>query len=184
VTYRRSKLFTLVDVAKKMIAGEIGPIEGSRTIARLRFDVDDEENEVFYPFIGIDSQSDDIVVGDRSLWAEAFLNEIDRRYEAYERDLRPGIAEDCRALLAVFLPTLHECPACGFVGSGPPTYDAAGVPSYETCRSCGMEFGVTDVIYDVAEWRRRWIRDGMPFRHPPPPQGWDPEAQMRDAKLT
>jgi len=185
VTYRRSKLFTLVDTAKKMISGEIGPIEGSRTITRLRFDVGDGENEVFYPFIGIDSESDDIVVGDRSLWAEAFLNEIDRRYEAYERALRPGIAEDCRALLAVLLPRLNECPVCGFVGSGRPPYDAAGVPSYETCPSCGFEFGVTDVIgYDVAEWRRRWIRDGMPFRHPPSLPGWDPEAQMRAAKLT
>lgn len=141
MTYRRKALFTLVEIAQKMLAGEIGPIEGSRKISRLRFDVEDEENDVFHPFIGIDSESDDVVVGNRTLWAEAFLEDIDRRYEAYDRALRTGIADDCRALLAVFLPRLLECPVCGFMGSDQPPYDAAGVPSYETCRSCGMEFG-------------------------------------------
>jgi hypothetical protein len=184
VTHRRSKLFELVDTANKMIAGEIGPIEGSRTIANLRAYVGDGDSEVFLPFIVIDSESDDIVVPDRSLWDEAFLDDIDRRYESYERSLRPTIANECRGLLAVVLPTLNACPVCGFVGSGPPPYDAAGVPSYETCRSCGMEFGITEEIeYDLAEWRRRWIRDGMPFRHPPAPPGWDAEAQLRTAKL-
>ncbi|HEY0615269.1 MAG TPA: hypothetical protein VGC96_11530 [Candidatus Elarobacter sp.] len=184
MTYRRKALFTLVDVAQKMLAGEIGPIEGSRKISRLRFDVDDEENDVFNPFIGVDSESDDLVVGNRTLWADAFLEDVDRRYEVYDRGLRPGIADDCRSLLAVFLPRLRECPACGFVGSDQPPYDAADVPSYETCRSCGMEFGVTDMECDAAEWRRRWIQDGMQFRDPPPPPGWDPVAQMRAAKLT
>ncbi|HEV2737463.1 MAG TPA: hypothetical protein VGU66_02680 [Candidatus Elarobacter sp.] len=183
MTYRRKALFTLIEIAQKMLAGQIGPIEGSRKISRLRFDVEDEENDVFSPFIGIDSESDDVVVGNRALWAEAFLNDIDRRYKVYNRALRPGIADDCRALLAVFLPRLLECPVCGFMGSDQ-RYDAAGIPFYETCRCCGMEFGLTDVVeYDAAEWRRRWIRDGMPFRHPPPPPGWDPEAQMRAAKL-
>ncbi len=184
MTDRRRALFTLVEIAQKLLTGEIGPIEGSRRISRLRFAVEDGDNDVFYPFIAVDSESDDVVVGDRTLWAEAFLERIDRRYEAYHRALQPGIADDCRALLAVFLPKLLECPACGFIGSDQPPYDAAGVASYETCRSCGMEFGITDVIgYDAAEWRRRWIRDGMPFRHPPPPPGWDPEEQMRAAKL-
>ena len=185
MAYRRTALFTLVDVAKKMLAGDVGPIDGSRRICGLRFVAGAEEDDLFTPFVVIDSESDDVVVGNRALWAEAFLEDIDRRYEAYDHALRPGIAEDCRALLAVFLPKLHECPCCGFLGSGEPPYDAAGVPSYETCRSCGLEFGVTDEIeYGAAEWRRRWIEDGMPFRRPPSPPGWDPAAQLRAAKLT
>ena len=185
MAYRRSALFTLIDVAKKMIAGGIGPIEGSRTITSLRFDVGDEDNAVFNPFIGINAESDDVVVNNRALWAEAFLEDIDRRYEAYERTLRPGIAQDCRALLAVFLPRLRECPVCGFSGLDKPSYDAAGTPSYETCASCAFEFGVTEVMgYDVTEWRRRWIQDGMPFRSPPAPDDWDPVAQMLAAKVT
>jgi hypothetical protein len=184
MTYRRTALFTLVDVAQKMLVGEIGPIEGSRKIARLSFVADGEEEDAFDPFVLIDSESDDVVVGNRALWGEAFLEDIDRRYEVYDRALRLGIADDCRALLAVVLPKLHECPSCGFTGSDHPPYDAAGVPSYETCCSCGLEFGVTDVLeYDAAEWRRRWIQDGMPFRHPPSPPGWTPAAQMRAANL-
>jgi hypothetical protein len=185
VTYRRTKLFALVDVAEKIIAGEVGPIEGSRTICRLRCDVDDEDDDVFTPFIGIDSESDDLVVGNRALWSEAFLEDRDRRYEAYEEALRPSIAEDCRALIAVLASKLQECPACGFTGWERPPYDAAGTPSYETCACCAFQFGFTDVFeYDSAEWRRRWIQDGMPFRRPPAPPGWDPVRQMRAAKLT
>ncbi len=107
-SYRRKAAFALVDVARMMLAGEIGPIEGSRTISHLRFDVEDEENDVFKPFIGIDAESDDVVVGDRTLWAEAFLEDIDRKYAAYEAVLRPRIVADCEALLAVFEPKLRE----------------------------------------------------------------------------
>jgi hypothetical protein len=185
MTFRRRTLFALVDVAQKMLAGEIGPIEGSRRICRMHVDLADDDTDVFGPFVLIDSESDDIVIGNRALWSDAFLEDIDRRYEAYVRALSPGIADDCRALLEAILPRLHECPACGFTGSDRPPYDAQGAPSYETCRCCGMEFGVTDVIeYDAAEWRRRWIQDGMPFRRPPPPPGWEPAAQIRAAGLT
>lgn len=33
-----------------------------------------------------------------------FLERIDRRYEAFERDVSPTIADECRALLAVLVP--------------------------------------------------------------------------------
>ena len=43
MTYRRTALFTLVDVAQKIVAGKIGPIEGSRKIVRPRLVADGEE---------------------------------------------------------------------------------------------------------------------------------------------
>jgi len=46
--YRRKALFTLVEIAQQMLAGKTGPIEGSRKISRLRFDVEDEDD----PFEG------------------------------------------------------------------------------------------------------------------------------------
>jgi hypothetical protein len=154
--YRRLALFKLVDTAKRMISGEIGPIEGSRAVARMRSAVGDDESPVFDPFILIDSESDDIVVGDRSLWAQSFLDEIDRKYAAYEAVLRPGIAADCEALLAVYEPKLRECPACGFSPLENPLYDEVCKPSYELCPRCGFLPGVTEQIeYDLAEWRRR-----------------------------
>lgn len=168
-----------------MIAGEVGPIEGSRMICRLRYDVHDDDEDAYTPFIAIDSESDDLVVGNRDLWDKAEFEDRDRRYKAYDEALRPGIAEDCRALLAVVVRKLHECPACGFTGSDRPPYDVAGAPSYETCACCAFQIGLTDVFeYDSAEWRRRWIQDAMPFRRPPAPPGWDPVRQMRAARLT
>src|SRR5260370_6404943 len=175
MTYRQSALFRLVEVAEKILANEIGPIEGARKISELRVDVGDPDNEVFTRFSGIDSESDDLVVGNRALWSEAFVQEVDRRYEANEQVLRPDIADDCRALLAVLSRRLHECPVCGFTGSDRLPYDAAGTPSYETCASCGFEFGVTDVMdYGCTESRRRWVRDGIPYQRPPPPSRLDP----------
>jgi hypothetical protein len=103
-SFRRAALAALIDVAERMIAGEIGPIEGSQTIVRLIHRTGDAENDVFLPFRGIASESDDMIVGDRTMWATEFLERIDREYEDYDRRLRPTIADDCKALLAVFVP--------------------------------------------------------------------------------
>jgi hypothetical protein len=181
---RSSKLFALVDVAEKMIAGEIDPIAGSWEIVALRWQVANENSHVFDAFIGIDSEADNLRLGDRALWSDEFLRERDREYAEYARSLQPEIADDCRALLAVIVPWLRACPVCGFAASRPP-YDAAGEPSYEQCRSCGFEFGVTENAgYDIAEWRRRWVAVGMPFRRPPAPPHWDPALQMGAAGIT
>jgi hypothetical protein len=183
MTYRRKMLFKLVGTAKSMLAGDVGPIEGSRLIACLRWETSDEENPVFNPFVGIDSETDDVVVvGDRSLWAQAFLDEIDRKYAAYDEVLRPGIGADCQALLAVFEPKLLECPACAFILKRMP-YDAAGEPSYELCPCCDFLPGLSELESDAEEWRRRWVAAGMPFRHPPPPTGWNPNAQLQRGGL-
>jgi hypothetical protein len=184
MTYRRKALFTLVETAQKMLAEEIGPIEGSRKISRLRFDVEDEESNVFNSFIAIDSESDDVVVGKRALWAEAFLEDIDRRHEVYDRALRPGIADDCRALLAIFVPRLFECPVCGFMGTDQPPSDAAAVPSYETCRSCGMEFGSPTLENTTSRnGAGAGYRTGCRSAILRPRRVGTPDAQMRAAKL-
>lgn len=120
-------------------------------------------SKLFDPFNLIDSESDDLVVANRALWAAAFLRDVNRRYAAYEASLRPGIAADCAALLAVTEPKLRECLACGFSPLTKMPYDAAGEPSYEECPRCDFQPGVTDEIeYDGAEWRRRWVAKGMP----------------------
>lgn len=179
---QRKAIFTLVDIARKVIAGEIAPIDGSRRIARMRFEVEGEENKVFDSFIGIDAQSGDLVVGNRALWAEAFLTDIDVRYAACEAALRPGIAADCEALLAVFEPKLRECPACGFSPLDAMPYDAAGEPSYEECPCCDFQPGVTDEIgYDSTEWRRRRTAQGMPVHRPPVPAGSGVDGEAHDS---
>jgi hypothetical protein len=77
----------------------------------------------------------------------------------------------------------HICPVCG--------YDLGFVPwdSLEICPSCYIQFGYDDStpggaerrqqIY--AEWRQRWINDGMPWSSvgQPPPPGWNPTEQLK-----
>lgn len=102
----QAHIAALVDVAKKMIAGELGPIAGARKILELQYDVGDSENDVFLPFVGIWSEADTLVVGDRSLFADEYLERVDREYADYDERLRPSIGDCCRALLDVFEPRL------------------------------------------------------------------------------
>jgi hypothetical protein len=75
------------------------------------------------------------------------------------------------------------CPVCGYpdLAEEPRRPGAGG--SYEICRSCGFEFGVTDedLGYTDQAWRERWIAMGMPWDSDgieQPPPNWDPRAQL------
>jgi ribosomal protein L37E len=79
----------------------------------------------------------------------------------------------------------HQCPVCGYpsLEEAPRTEDNGG--SYETCASCGFEFGVTDEDrgFTYEAWRARWISGGMQWRSEgiqDPPNDWDPAVQLRD----
>lgn len=80
----------------------------------------------------------------------------------------------------------YRCLVCGFLGlTEPPVSQQTGSGSYEICPSCGFEFGVTDDDegYTYAEWRQKWIDEGMPWRGEgidDPPQGWNPATQLQD----
>ena len=58
---------------------------------------------------------------------------------------------------------LNRCPVCGFLGLAEPPYSDASGYSYEICRSCGFQFGVSDddegFTYD--SWRSKWIAAGL-----------------------
>jgi hypothetical protein len=80
----------------------------------------------------------------------------------------------------------YTCPACGWPGLTEAPRSASGGGSYETCPSCGFEFGFTDddLGFTYASWRRKWIDDGMPWSttYEPPPTSWDPEVQVRTVR--
>ena len=69
------------------------------------------------------------------------------------------------------------CPVC----SCPCLFEDPSNPrSYETCQSCGYEFGRRCIDQRVAQaaWRQQWIEHGMKWvgtRADPPP-GWDPKV--------
>ena len=79
----------------------------------------------------------------------------------------------------------YTCPACGYPGlTEAPRSPTTGAGSYEICPSCGFEFGVTDDDqgFSYEQWRQRWVERGMPWDSAgiePPPNGWDPSAQLQ-----
>jgi len=179
----RSALFALVGIAEKTLTGEIRPLEAATEIAAQQHEFEPSNDDLLLPFVGVDSECDNVKIGDRSLWSPDYLADRDRRYADLEADYGPFVLKSCAALLEEFRPKLLLCPVCGFRGSVPPFY-ADGTPSYEECACCGFAFyehlaALTDE--DFLHWRRRWIRAGMPFRQPPPPAEYDPHEQMRVA---
>jgi hypothetical protein len=76
----------------------------------------------------------------------------------------------------------YQCPICGYPSlTEPPRSARSGGGSYEICRSCGFEFGVTDddLGFSYGEWRRLWVEAGMPWRSTQPmPTGWAPARQL------
>lgn len=77
------------------------------------------------------------------------------------------------------------CPVCGYLGLHLPPRDSDGVGNYDICRSCGFEFGVSDDDegYTYETYRAEWIARGMSWwagSIQPPPEGWDPDAQLRN----
>jgi hypothetical protein len=168
----RSALFEIVATVRKLLAQEIGPIEAAELVTRLSRKIGTIDTEMFVPFIEIQSESDELVLRNPSLWAPAFVEELFMSRDEYEDRVRPRMPGYCESLLAVCVPLLSACPVCSFSGTVPPN-DSVGEPSYETCRACGFFFDDGDTELDYARWRRQWIARGLPFSQPPAPSGWN-----------
>ena len=66
-----------------------------------------------------------------------------------------------------------RCPVCGFDGLAGPPFDELGLPSFETCPTCGIQFGSVDSRKDVRHvvyraWSERWLANGRRPLSPPP----------------
>jgi hypothetical protein len=69
----------------------------------------------------------------------------------------------------------YLCPVCGFKMEAPPE-------DYNTCASCGTEFGFHDRNSSIEFIRRVWVYRGMkwwsPYEAPPP--NWNPKRQLSE----
>jgi hypothetical protein len=94
----------VVEVASAMLRGEIGVIEGSRQLCRLRFSCSSLDHDPdFIPFVGIDSDTDHLPVGeDRRHWAADALARKDIEIQDAEAFYRNHAIAGCERLLARF----------------------------------------------------------------------------------
>jgi hypothetical protein len=77
----------------------------------------------------------------------------------------------------------YHCPICGYPDLTKPPRTASSGGSFETCPSCGFEFGVTDDDkgFSYTEWRRFWRASNYPWADSGKryrPAGWKGREQL------
>jgi hypothetical protein len=93
----------IISTANAMIDGSMCFIEGSRRIRSLSFETDDPKDRLFDLFIQLESETDDLPVGDeRQYWAREALERADKRANEMCDSYRESMFEACHALIAAF----------------------------------------------------------------------------------
>jgi hypothetical protein len=75
------------------------------------------------------------------------------------------------------------CPVCGYPELHFPPRKLGGGHSFEICRSCGFQFGVSDDDRGISyeQWRKQWVANKMPWSSVTKmPAGWDPKKQLEN----
>jgi len=100
----KEKETEVVEIAEGILSGTVGVVEGSRRLSALRSSVTREDHDPdFLPFVGIDSESDHIPLGDvRRLWAPDALTKKDGELKSIEDHYRPFVEKACRRLTQRF----------------------------------------------------------------------------------
>jgi DNA-directed RNA polymerase subunit RPC12/RpoP len=81
-------------------------------------------------------------------------------------------------LQAMSAKNYYVCPVCGYRMMEPPS-------DFNTCVSCGTEFGLHDSGRSYADLRKEWMSAGAPWsgHNIPAPDNWNPYVQMLNAHL-
>ena len=93
----------LVNVANSMLVGDMNLIKGIRRICKLRFAVEDPENEVFLAIRGIESETDTYPVGRvRSNYSPEYLQLMDVEMQSYLAQAKGDIFQACQEIIQTF----------------------------------------------------------------------------------
>ncbi|MGL4874385.1 MAG: hypothetical protein ACRC30_07010 [Clostridium sp.] len=76
----------------------------------------------------------------------------------------------------------YVCPICGYPNLDESPRNEKGMPSFDICDCCGIEFGYEDCTEESAiEYRKRWIDSGGEwFSKELKPSNWDIENQLKN----
>ena len=93
----------LIEIARGITDGSVGIIEGSRKISSMRHELSDPDDVIFNIFIGIDSETDHLPVGDeRRHWSKDALAAKDTEILKYEDSQRSDAQAACKRLIERF----------------------------------------------------------------------------------
>jgi hypothetical protein len=94
-----------IAVARRILAGQIGLIEGCRALSSMCWEIEADVRVRFSPFIAIDSETDDLPIGAvRDLWQPSVLALKDLEISRCEQLYRAQAVEACRALIESLRP--------------------------------------------------------------------------------
>ena len=89
-----------IELARELIAGELGIIEGCRELSSLRHAFGDPFAEDFLPFVAIDSETDDLPIGPvRREWNAEALARKDIEIARCEAIYKSQAIEACKRLI-------------------------------------------------------------------------------------
>jgi len=98
--HRRWAAAKVVTATQSILSGGLGIVAGSRELAGLRFDVGAEHDPDFIFFVGVDSETDHLPVGDvRSRWSADAVRGKDEELRAFEASVRDKAYRACQSLI-------------------------------------------------------------------------------------
>ncbi|HXD01538.1 MAG TPA: hypothetical protein VN048_19540 [Verrucomicrobiae bacterium] len=93
----------MVRVAREILNGRIGIVAGARQMTGLRFPSKLEKDEAMLVFVGIDSESDHLPLGDvRRHWDEEVLKTKDEELRRFELSMKEQAFRACENLIAKY----------------------------------------------------------------------------------
>lgn len=98
-----------IAVARRILAGETGLIEGCRALSSMRWEFGADVRDRFTPFVAIDSETDDLPIGAvRDLWQPDALARKDLEISRCEQLYGTQVAEACMVLIESLGPNLAQ----------------------------------------------------------------------------
>ncbi len=90
----------IIGTCTAMIDGKLNLIKGCRKLALLRRDIGATEDEMFHPFIAVDSETDHFPLGEmRKQCSQSYLRKSDSEMDAYFEGASQEIIDACKKLI-------------------------------------------------------------------------------------
>lgn len=76
----------------------------------------------------------------------------------------------------------YVCLVCGYPGLEEPPRLENGMPSFDICECCGVQFGYEDCTEErILEYRKKWIKsEGEWFSKESKPDNWSMKQQLKN----